>query len=54
MIRNSKPVVPTRPELPREISSETLFQGRTELVIVHNEQRYMLRITANRKLILTR
>jgi len=39
---------------PREIASEALFQGRGELVIRHNQQRYVLRITASGKLILTR
>lgn len=38
----------------REISSEALFQGKNELVILHNAQRYQLRITSNHKLILTR
>jgi hemin uptake protein HemP len=52
--RNVKGIASTRPEPPREITSEALFQGRTELVIRHNDQRYLLRITANRKLILTR
>ena len=42
------------PQVPREISSEALFQGKSELVILHNAQRYQLRITSNDKLILTR
>ena len=45
---------PERPAAPREISSEALFQGKNELVILHNAQRYQLRITSNDKLILTR
>jgi len=50
----NKAAVGGKPAAPREITSETLFQGKTELVILHNDQRYLLRITANRKLILTR
>jgi len=37
-----------------EISSATLTGETKELVIIHNNQRYMLRITANNKLILTK
>lgn len=52
--RITKTSVESRLQPPREISSEELLQGRSELVIRHNEQRYILRITANKKLILTR
>lgn len=45
---------PPGPQVPREISSQALFQGKNELVILHNAQRYQLRITSNHKLILTR
>lgn len=37
-----------------EIRSEDLLGAKGELVIIHNEERYTLRITANRKLILTK
>jgi hemin uptake protein HemP len=35
-------------------STEKLMQGKNELVIFHSEQRYILRITRNGKLILTK
>ena len=38
----------------QEISSAQLLGPRGELIIIHNEERYTLRITANRKLILTK
>lgn len=36
------------------VSSAALLGPRGELVIIHNEERYTLRITANQKLILTK
>lgn len=36
------------------IDSRELFAGKRELHIVHNDQLYVLRITANGKLILTK
>ena len=46
------------PQRPRpavqEVSSAQLLGPKGELVIIHNEERYTLRITANRKLILTK
>jgi hemin uptake protein HemP len=36
------------------IESNRLFQGNTEIVIVHQNQEYNLRITRNGKLILTK
>ncbi|MPZ77439.1 MAG: hemin uptake protein HemP [Deltaproteobacteria bacterium] len=36
------------------IESNHLFQGRSEIVIVHENQEYSLRITRNGKLILTK
>ncbi|EPJ43045.1 MAG: hypothetical protein OFPI_44810 [Osedax symbiont Rs2] len=36
------------------ISTEQLMQGKNELVILHSDQRYLLRITRNGKLILTK
>jgi hemin uptake protein HemP len=38
----------------RRISSSVLFGTRNEIVIVHNEEEYRLRITSNGKLILTK
>lgn len=38
----------------KQISSAQLLGPRGELVIIHNEERYTLRITANQKLILTK
>ncbi len=37
-----------------EITSAQLLGSRGELSIIHNGERYTLRITANRKLILTK
>ncbi|MCB1664697.1 MAG: hemin uptake protein HemP [Pseudomonadales bacterium] len=39
---------------PEEISSARLLGPKGTLVILHNGERYTLRITANRKLILTK
>jgi hemin uptake protein HemP len=36
------------------VSSDTLFRGRREIVIVHRGQEYRLRITRMDKLILTK
>jgi hemin uptake protein HemP len=36
------------------IESNLLFQGNSEIVIVHQEEEYNLRITRNGKLILTK
>lgn len=36
------------------ISADSLFQGRQEILIVHNDDQYRLRITRNAKLILTK
>ncbi|HEY7555712.1 MAG TPA: hemin uptake protein HemP [Candidatus Binatia bacterium] len=36
------------------IDSDHLFQGNSEIVIVHQEEEYNLRITRNGKLILTK
>ena len=41
------------PSKPR-IESGRLFQGKSEIVIVHQNQEYSLRITRNGKLILTK
>lgn len=36
------------------IESQRLFQGNSEIVIVHHHEEYSLRITRNGKLILTK
>ena len=36
------------------IESQRLFQGNSEIVIVHHDEEYNLRITRNGKLILTK
>lgn len=46
--------LPRSKAIVKEISSTQLLGPRGELVIIHNEERYTLRITANRKLILTK
>jgi hemin uptake protein HemP len=38
----------------RRLSSSALFGGRSEIVIVHNDEEYRLRITRAGKLILTK
>ncbi|WP_374090012.1 hemin uptake protein HemP [Methylomicrobium lacus] len=38
----------------RSLSSGALFGTRNEIVIVHNDEEYRLRITSNGKLILTK
>lgn len=45
----SAPLLPTG-----EITSARLLGSRGELIIIHNGERYTLRITANKKLILTK
>jgi len=36
------------------VTIEALMQGKSELTIIHSGQRYLLRITRNGKLILTK
>lgn len=43
-----------RPHFKNEISSKALLASAKELVILHNDERYILRVTANDKLILTK
>ena len=38
----------------KEIRSEDLFGDGNEISIIHNGERYSLRVTSNRKLILTK
>jgi hemin uptake protein HemP len=47
------PATSTGSRKPR-IESQRLFQGTSEIVIVHHEEEYSLRITRNGKLILTK
>jgi hemin uptake protein HemP len=46
-------IAETSAKKPR-IESNHLFQGNSEIVIVHQEEEYNLRITRNGKLILTK
>ena len=39
---------------PDSVNSKTLLGDRKELTIVHNDQKYKLRLTGNDKLILTK
>lgn len=43
---------PKRPV--RRISSESLFEGRQEIIITHRGEEYRLRLTKSGKLILTK
>ena len=49
------PAAPGGPMLlPGVIPTDSLFQGRHEILICHNGEHYRLRITKNAKLILTK
>ena len=53
----SSPATPASARRPAEeptVNAQQLFGDKRELVIVHNGERYRLRITANDKLILTK
>ena len=50
----SSPVVAGRVGRKPRIESERLFDGTSEVVIVHRDKEYNLRITKNGKLILTK
>ena len=43
-----------KPPVPKQIDSRQLLDRNRELYILHNNERYILRITANNKLILTK
>ena len=49
---NAATATPTAKKL--RIESDDLFQGKSEIVIVHHNEEYSLRITRNSKLILTK
>lgn len=51
-VHHAGPSPPPRPR--RKIQSAALFQVDQELVIVHGGEEYLLRITRNGKLILTK
>jgi hemin uptake protein HemP len=58
---NTKPIEPVRADHPdgvlkgrHRMQSSFIFRGRREVVIVHSEQEYILRITRNGRLILTK
>jgi hemin uptake protein HemP len=48
------PTVATLMEKKPRIQSNSLFQGKSEVIIVHQNEEYNLRITRNGKLILTK
>lgn len=59
MVEILEPIVesgtkPTTPEFPKTISSATLLGKQNQIFIVHDGQKYLLRITKLRKLILTK
>lgn len=43
-----------KPPAPKQVDSRQLLGRNRELYILHNNERYILRITANNKLILTK
>lgn len=45
---------PTQPEPAPRVDSHLLLRGHRTLEIAHGEQRYMLRVTKDNKLILTK
>jgi len=47
-------ITPPSSVVTQNVTTHELMQGKKELVITHNDQRYMLRITRNGKLILTK
>ena len=58
MILKTQQPGPARPETararPDSVNSKALLGDRKELTIVHNDQKYKLRLTGNDKLILTK
>ena len=58
MICKTQQPGPARPETararPDSVNSKTLLGDHKELTIVHNDQKYKLRLTGNDKLILTK
>ena len=52
--QTAAPVISSSAANKRRIESHHLFQGNNEIVIVHQNEEYNLRITRNGKLILTK
>jgi hemin uptake protein HemP len=52
--RAAKPSASAPGEPKPRIESDHLFQGKSAIVIVHQDEEYYLRITRNGKLILTK
>jgi hemin uptake protein HemP len=52
--RTAASSISASPEKKPRIESNHLFQGNSEIVIVHQKEEYNLRITRNGKLILTK
>jgi hemin uptake protein HemP len=52
--RESRPVDAEQPPEPRRVRSADLFQGARQLIIVHNNEEYHLRITRLGKMILSK
>lgn len=50
---HEKSVMP-KSAIPEQVSSRELLGQRKELIILHNDERYILRVTGNNKLILTK
>ncbi|GAK32450.1 MULTISPECIES: hemin uptake protein HemP [Iodidimonas] len=51
----SKPARKDQPDQPPpRIASDTLLRGGREIIIIHNNSEYHLRLTAQEKLILTK
>lgn len=48
---SERPQPPPKPII-REVTSDELLRGQTELLIRHGEELYRLKLTRNRKLIL--
>jgi hemin uptake protein HemP len=54
LVPNSAPHSSVLAERKLRVESTSLFQGGREVVIIHQQQEYSLRITRNGKLILTK
>jgi hemin uptake protein HemP len=50
----AKPAVPSRLNAPKQTTIRELMGSAKELIILHAEDQYRLRITSNGKLILTK
>jgi hemin uptake protein HemP len=52
--RAATPSISAAPGKKARIETNSLFQGKNEIIIVHQNEEYNLRITRNGKLILTK